>query len=78
MEVFQTNQSSATSNNQSDPSLALSLDVLTYKEFTSLSYLLGRTTASVALHLDDRGHFRHLFTGMSIGNDIFCNYTKQE
>jgi len=61
MEVFQTNQSSATSNHQSGLNLAFSLGVLTYQEFTSLSYLLGRTTASVALHLDDRGHLRHLF-----------------
>ena len=75
MEVFQTNQSSATSNHQSGLNLAFSLGVLTYQEFTSLSYLLGRTTASVALHLDDRGHLRHLFYRdevESFGHEVTC------
>jgi hypothetical protein len=59
--AFQTNRSSATSICQSGLNRAFSLGVISHQEFCSLSNQLGKTTASVALHLDDAGHLRHVF-----------------
>jgi len=74
-QIFQTNRSSATSVCQSGLNLAYSLGVISHQEFCSLSHQLGKTCASVALHLDDAGHLRHIFyrdPESSFGQTVAC------
>jgi len=65
----------ATSVCQSGLNLAYSLGVISHQEFCSLSHQLGKTCASVALHLDDAGHLRHIFyrdPESSFGQTVAC------
>jgi len=74
-EMFQTNRSSATSVRQSGLNLAFSLGVISHQELCSLSSQLGKTAASLALHLDERGHLRHIFyrdAELSFGQTVTC------
>jgi hypothetical protein len=74
-EMFQTNRSSATSVRQSGLNLAFSLGVISHQELCSLSSQLGKTAANLALHLDERGHLRHIFyrdAELSFGQTVTC------
>ncbi len=61
VEILRANRSAATSVCHSGLNLAFSLGVISLEEFHSLSFELGKTAASLALHLDERGHLRHIF-----------------
>ncbi len=74
-EVLRANRSAATSVCHLGLNLAFSLGVISLEEFHSLSFELGKTAASLALHLDDRGHLRHNFYGdaeSSLGQKVTC------
>ena len=74
-EMFRTNRSCATSVRQSGLNLAFSLGVISRQELSSLSCQLGKTAASLALHLDERGHLRHIFyrdAENSFGQTVTC------
>ncbi len=74
-EIFQNNRFSAVSLHPSGLNLAFSLGVMTRQEFISLSCQLGKMAASLVLHLDSKGHLRHLFyrdKGHSFGQEVTC------
>jgi len=74
-EMFQANRSSATSVKLSGLNLAFSLGVISRGELVELSERLGKTCAAVALHLDEKGHLRHIFyrdPSESFGQTVTC------
>jgi hypothetical protein len=74
-EMLQANRSSATSVRHSGLNLAFSLGVISLEEFHSLSFELGKTAASLALHLDEQSHLRHIFyrdAESSFGQEVTC------
>jgi len=80
-DVLRANRSAATSVCHSGLNLAFSLGVISLEEFHSLSFELGKTAASLALHLDDRGHLRHIFyrdAESSFGQEVTCFEEKSE
>ncbi len=80
-EILQANRSAATSICHSGLNLAFSWGVISLEEFHSLSFELGKTAASLALHLDKRGHLRHIFyrdAESSFGQEVECFEEKSE
>jgi len=80
-EILRANRSAATSVCHSGLNLAFRLGVISLQEFHFLSLELGKTAASLALHLDERGHLRHIFyrdAESSFGQEVTCFEEKSE
>jgi hypothetical protein len=57
----QTNRSTSVSIHQSLLNLAHSLGLISSEEHANLSHQLGATVASLAIHIDEENHLRHIF-----------------
>ncbi len=57
----QTNRSTSVSISQSSLNLAHSLGLISSQEQANLSQQLGTTVGSLAIHMDEENHLRHIY-----------------